>query len=935
MVYTIAMGYPLWLSLMLKLGGMGLCTISNYLLWAAVFTMVFLFVRESLGRDFSAAVAASCAAMMIPLLDYRTFAQMTYLWREPLFFACLLTALYGYVRFLRTEKMLPLLFMAFALGYACSTKEANALHVPLFGLALLLSPGFRKQRMFRRILLMGLSFLVGASPILIQNYLASGNPLKSLQAVRATTAHLEQAGYGLHYSHIPATFRGYMELYAWEGGFAVGWLVVVLAGVVVMWKRPAGRLLAGMSILHVLLYLMWGNPDYRHMFFMMIPCACFSAAALVWLFRQLARSRSLGRVAAPLLLVIPVYMTATHPPKWPAEYKYEDRLTSADAIRFSAFLAEHVEPPALLVSHRFVRDIIGTYTDIEVVRLTELETLFKGWGKDIELSRVIDATRAEGMNWYYLDNRDLDPKSKERRNLLERDQRELTWQHELKEVAQTPAEDYNLSTMAQEDVLRLFKVESWPPLQEASLVVPDAGAAFLYVDARAAYTNVELRVNGEPFAEGLLEKGMHYLPVHELKPGAMVSISSPALPPMDEHRFRWIDWDEKIRIPFGEDAFPADTFHWRRLGEDGESDRYNNRPFFDSFQLVLPVREGPDFFSLLGLRMRRVWREDPLAMPKGLTFETSARFIHPSRTFRFRGLANADWIPVPSQVRDRRWSGSVVLETEVPPEFIMKLSFADVETVFRRMVVPVGPGVRVLGLSGQLVPDGLDQESFAWHLARDGEVLREGECLPDIQKPQNAFRHLFPIEAGQTNLVFQLEGAGILSPDFAPVKDRVRIEPHTPTRAFMTRGFYAPDRDGDGGYAWTSGRALVQVPVDPEVSRYRLVLTSRIGLHARPGEQRAAYTVPAGAGIVHLHTGVFEAEIPLTGETSSHELVVDIAEGTGHLLTLEFTTPSWQPSAVFDNNVDDRELGFQFYSLDWQPLAPLSTREKTGEAPGD
>ncbi len=100
------------------------------------------------------------------------------------------------------------------------------------------------------------------------------------------------------------------------------------------------------------------------------------------------------------------------------------------------------------------------------------------------------------------------------------------------------------------------------------------------------------------------------------------------------------------------------------------------------------------------------------------------------------------------------------------------------------------------------------------------------------------------------------------------------------------------------------------------------MLTSRIGLHARPGEQRAAYTVPAGAGIVHLHSGVFEAEIPLTGETSSHELVVDVAEGTGHLLTLEFTTPSWQPSAVFDNNVDDRELGFQFYSLDWQPLAP-------------
>ena len=64
---------------------------------------------------------------MIPLLDYRTFAQMTYLWREPLFFACLLTALYGYVRFQRTEKTLPLLFMAFGLGYACSIKEGSAI----------------------------------------------------------------------------------------------------------------------------------------------------------------------------------------------------------------------------------------------------------------------------------------------------------------------------------------------------------------------------------------------------------------------------------------------------------------------------------------------------------------------------------------------------------------------------------------------------------------------------------------------------------------------------------------------------------------------------------------------------------------------------------------------------------------------------------------
>jgi hypothetical protein len=924
MVYTIAMGYPLWLSLMLKLGGMGLCTISNYLLWAVVFTLVFFFVREALGRTFPAAVAGACAAMMLPVLDYRTFAQMTYLWREPLFFTCLLTALFGYARFMRTHKIRPLLFMAFALGYACSIKEANALHLPVFGLALILTPDFRKQHMIRRILLMGVVFLIGASPILIQNYLASGNPLRSLQTIRAVTAHAEQAGHGLHYSHMPATFKGYMDLYVWQGAFAVWWLLVVLAGVVVMWRRPAGRILAAMTVLHVSLYLMWGNPDFRHMYFLVVPCAVFSAAAVVWFFQRVSQVRGLQRFAAPLLLVIPIYMAATHPPKWPYQYKYEDRLTSADAIRFSAFLAEHVQQPALLISHRFVRDIIGTYTDIEVVRLTELDSLFEGFGKQVELARVIDDTQAKGVHWYYLDNRDLDPKSKHRRNLLNRDLRKLEWRHALKAVAETPASDYNLATMAQEDALRLFEVQPWPQVDQVSLTVPDAGAAFLYVDTKAAYTNVALRVDGVPFAEGILEQ-TRYVPVHELLPGSMVTLRntrSGALPPMDEVNLRWIGWDEKIRIRFGEDTNPSDLFHWQLLGEDAESDRYTSRPFFNRYQLDLPVREGPDFFSLIGLRVGKIWRDRKSEMPEDHTFATSARFLSPDRPFTIQGDGNSDWIPVQSQARDQSWAGSTRLESDVPPEFIVKLSFADVETVYRKLDIPLEPGTRAVGLMGQLVPDGLDQEQYPWQLFRGAEQLAEGECLPDIKEAQNRFRHLFAIEEGRSNLVVRLEGAGILEPRLHAVNDQILVEPHTPARAFMTQGFYAADRDGDTYYAWTKARALVAVPVDPQVQQYRLTLTSRVGLHARPGEKRSAYVLPSDAMELHIHSGMFNTLIPLTEDVSTKELIVDVPEGVGPVLTLEFTTTAWQPSEVFEGNLDDRELGFQFYSLDWSPVTP-------------
>ena len=185
LVYTVAMGYPLFLSVLHRIGGMDLCAYSNFGLWASLFVIIFFICRELFDRKPLGTIVGLVVCSLTPMFNYQTFAQMHYLWREPLFLNCLFGALLCLSLYMRAPKLRYLLTLGFLLGYAFSIKEANGIYAPPFGAALLLTPHFREKGMIKRIALMGVFFVIGCGPFLAQNFMATGNPFFSLQASRA------------------------------------------------------------------------------------------------------------------------------------------------------------------------------------------------------------------------------------------------------------------------------------------------------------------------------------------------------------------------------------------------------------------------------------------------------------------------------------------------------------------------------------------------------------------------------------------------------------------------------------------------------------------------------------------------------------------------------------------------------------------------------
>jgi len=207
-VYTTAIGYPLFQSAVLRLGGKRAALLANIGLWGVIFLFLFLTVWEGSGRGVVAACAAGAGVAMLPWID-PTIQSMVELWREPLFLACLFGAAWLLLRFWRTRGLLEACVMALLLGYACSVKEANAVYLPAYGLIFLVAlfrkgkpagqpetsvaetgltaPQTRRPAIFPRLLLPVVFGLLGLTPMFLHNLNSVGHPLMSPQTLRATT----------------------------------------------------------------------------------------------------------------------------------------------------------------------------------------------------------------------------------------------------------------------------------------------------------------------------------------------------------------------------------------------------------------------------------------------------------------------------------------------------------------------------------------------------------------------------------------------------------------------------------------------------------------------------------------------------------------------------------------------------------------------------
>ena len=897
-VFGIAPGFPLWLALMLKLGGTWLCLHANILLLGLVMALIVLCFWEGFDRSLAGLAAGAVACLLLPRTAPATFLQFTYPWREALFYTCLVGAAYALIRFSKSGRLVWIGLLSFFLGYAFAIKESNLLYTPVYGLVLLILPAFRRYRPKWKVFAVGLLFaVIGASPLLVQNALTTGNPLVSLQTLRETSEFsVNSAGHGLSLGNVSWVVKKYVAIYSLLPLFDWKFLAVALAGIAWTLKRPVGWIFLGVGLLHFGFYSMFGNAEYRHMFLAHIPYSVFLGAGIVLTIDRLAAL--CGKYAEKLrwLCMIPLVALVCLPVNGMLKPDKHYEMTYRQAGALTREVTALLPKRSILLTNRILRDVLGSYaSDMEVIRLHDLVSV----DPEKDMGRVLDWFHGQGVSLYFLDNPDLDPKHYGLVDWERIDWNQLKGRCNLRAVRTFDKTEYGYRQLTLNKSLTLYEIAPWTTNEcSADLAVPADGAAFLSVDPQPQAIGAKALLDGKTVYAG----AGPYLPVHrKLPPSEKVPFTvrggSNNVP--DRVDAALIGWADTITVPLGADAVSADD-GWLVESSTPQPDA-GWRVADPSLTLRVPIRQRRDLFTTIGLNIDDL---DPVLPRDPLPFQVFVKcgegFIAPVSL-----VDGAVWFPllVPESGKDFAGYRDVELFT-VPPRRL-RLFRMKADSGFRSLEITPRGDSRGMVLTGCLAPDAIGAGMHPWSVWIDGTKAASGMCLSDPSSPSNRCRIVIPPEEKAKTRTVEIKGAGLIRPRWIETGSKLEVAPGTESDAFMQGGFYATEGKG-APFCWTSGRAVVEVPLTPGSKQYQLVLNVENG---HPVMQRSASVtfqgltqkiiLPAQPMKVLLEFQAGDTETPSMAEVA---------------LEVETWNPARQSGVQ-----DSRDLGFKFYGLEWYP----------------
>ena len=892
-VYTVAMGYPLFLSGMVRLGGTWLYTHANLFLLALLLFLLFFCVWQGLGHDLFALVAAGMACLLLIRSHPPTFLQFSYPWREPLFYSCILGGI-ACVQLFHHRRILWLIPAAgFLLGYACAIKESNAIYGVVIGTFFLWLPSFRtSNRKAILLMLFGVGGVLGASPILIQNGLSSGNPLHSLQVARATAdLTTPGGGTGLSPAHIVETFSRYCMIYRHYVLFWWPCVLTALLGVVVSWRHFFVRLCVGLVVVHLGLYLQWGNADVRHMYFVHIPYVVLLALGVVWMCRKVSQKLSpLFRFEHGLVL-LPLLALSLWPSPWKAVPEEDKQFSYRDAVAWIQKLRAEMPERPVVLSNRVVRDVIGIYSDLPVVRLHDLASFHP----DGSVEPVLDWLSEQGYALVFLDNADKDPRNVGRIDWAVKDEELLYEYFDLDEAFQLARDEWSLDGLIDKTHLTAYHVETWSRTNVAyRLDVPHDGTAYLYLNRRASLGRLNALLNGVHLEQIPLLK--NFVPVHDMdvtEPAQFVAAARGALIPALRD-VRLLSWTEPIKLDCGAAASPSDaTLFPDGLGNQPKATYRDLKP---PVKLRVPVRKKNGLFTTIGLGLNLV---------DGPTNSNVFVQVPGEPKQKIKVAGNTAWFPVTAVDQGLEWAGSRDIELSTDTDTVLRLS--RVHSLASESLLEFEFNNEMVGvvLHGLLVSTTVGEGPHAWSVSVNGNNRQSGTCLDDPRRSSNRLRMAFSrSEADKLHLKFAQ--CGLINAAWLPVHSEVTLAPREPEATLIQDGVFLPEGRGDDAFWWTKAETKIVVPVSSGHASYRLCM--HVG-DMKPGRKRTfGVTFDDTTQTVQLPDGRGDIECVWDN--------VEVDEAG--LRDLVFSIETWSPKDHVSGSEDRRELGFQLYTLQWQ-----------------
>ncbi len=897
-VCSMAIGYPLLLAVALKAGGVWLLYHINLLLTIGFPLMLALVIWEGLGRNLYAGLTAAAAALLAPHLVPEAIRQFTYPWREPYFYMLVLGAAWALLRFHRTGRGAWLGLMALLSGMACSVKEVNAVYVLWFGVMLLTSRSFwRHPRVFRLSGACLLLFFLGLAPLLVQNAVGTGNPFMSVQLLRETSQYsLTQTGTGLSMGNVSNTMRWYVLMYARNPFFTGAVVLLPLLGALMALRTMAGRLLLGLGVVHFVVYSQWGHADFRQSYFFNVPYAFLFVhgpfSLLEWLTRRRFASQRWLLYAAQMAGLAALALSPL-PGPWRFGHAQERHFRYSDGVRLARSIDEHVPADALLLVNRAVRDVLGTFSDRHITRISDLY----GLRADRDVYPLLDPLIRAGQ-LYFLDNVDRDPHYGFRADRARIDRETLLARYRFEPVGTWSKDDYHLGMMVDKPEMTLSRVLPWEgSAHRRELPVPEHGAAFLFVNRRAAGTNLVVTLDGAEVPPP--PDGGYFCPVADRPLGATAIVEwrtldgSPA-PPLDDLAF--VGWNDTLDVDLGLDAIPADSPYL----PDGLRDAQPHAPwrvFNGAFRLRLPMYVKPGTFCVLG--MAAAGKDDQLEIvtPDGLIVTNSF-------------IAGTAWLSVPEQTLGAESAPALtnaILTVRPLTQPSLKVTGVRLFPCRRTLTFAPSPGSRGLAWRGRVAPDLHGKYDQPWSMHLGSTVLDFGLAKHRPFARDNEVRHLHEIAPDGEPIQYVFKGCGVMDVRPVEVQESLELSMNKRTRFFISHGSFGPERDEQGdSFCWTRESLHVEVPLTPGAKGYRLKLDARDG-H------------PEAPRVLEIEFGGKKTQIPMSPERRVYEWEAPAQEKDWGLATVEFRVPTWQPSQVLGVN-DSRELGFRFYALDWRPV---------------
>jgi hypothetical protein len=889
-VFTVAVGYPLVLAAAWVLGGLWLVINLNIVLLSLLLLLIVIFLWDRLGRDILALSVAGCAILIFVAANtdspngFDAFRQFSHPWREPLFYLCVLAAAWAAAAYVSSGRLRFVAAAGLLLGYACAVKESNIIYAFIIGLFILF--GRRPLRfgcVARAVGLYAACGVAGVMPLLIQNTFSTGNPYRSLQSLRASEGALSigpQSGWSP--GNIPVTVKRYAQYYYAEFGptILIAFGVLVLIGIIVGRKTPLVRVMGGLLLIHVAFYAPWGNAEFRHSYFAHVPLSFYCALGLVHLVGWVTRPIPCIELYRYWVPLIPLVVLAAKPPPW--RMPDNPPFSYANAAALTAEIEQRSDDGSVIFCNRELRNILDVYGTHPVIRLHDLARFHPEGNEDEVIRHLLD----EGLKVLFLNNRDKDPRNLGRVDWTRKDQALLLEHYDLAPAYSIPGDRNGLKGFLDRSARELtaFHVSKWTnQVVRRALVVPEEGAAFVFVNPRGASDHLEMSLDGERIDTTTLNG--FFVP-KIVPPGENqvfeASAGGSPIPSLSDTKL--VGWFEEIGQPLGTDALHRDAAFFPDGVEDSDASwRYVTN---STVRMRVPVRHRPDLFSTIGLKVEL---KSEIARTR-ITLPTGETYVGEPRALTAYFPVNSDQAESPSV-------GYADFTVHSEDGATIKLMRIESYASRTQLTVPSFEDTLGVGLTGQLTSTEIGVGPHAWAVNVNGVETRSGKCMADPGRGWNRFALAIDSVEGHSPAKIEFQRAGLIGAEWSRVGDRMNLTTRSGLNGFM-EDFNNKEKD----FWWSKGKSRVYVPVRKDRPSYRLQLDISSG---RPGHKAPVTVRFSGAEQV--------VETPDKRSTIELTLVAGNKIGDG-LEPLQFVVETWQPES------ETRSLGFQLFGLKWGPV---------------